>query len=340
MHARSQRFPLAVTSMVVSSLVMLSAGGARAYVRNVTSKGVPISWLTPCVSMYLYSGSPPPFMTAVQLFEASREAAATWSYPAVPATDLHLSVIAETQAPAEIGYDHRNVIVFRQDSWCRYGGTPQNTSSSDPSLPSDTTDTTCYSPSALAITSIFKNATTGEIVDADIELNAVYFSWSDRLANPVMAPTAPVADFQNTLTHELGHVVGLDHVCFSASDNHERLTDNTGAPEVDCYGSTPLPSSMTEATMYPSVELSDTSRRTLSPDDEQGVRDIYPRRQAACPVLIASGCSFVQAASAAATPAGRYESLTARGLVFVALVLSRRYKKRRDHRDSPARRAS
>jgi hypothetical protein len=333
MLSRLERFPLAVASMVVTALVLLSSASAYAYVRNLTSKGVPIAWFAPCVSMQLYAGSHPPVLTSPQLFAAGLKAADAWSYPAIPGTDLRLSVIAESEAAADVGYDHRNTIVFRQDTWCRHSQTTQNSAaSSDTSLPSDGV---CYSPNALAVTSIFKNTTTGEIVDADIEFNAVYFAWGDHFADPGLVSTAPIVDFQNTLTHELGHVVGLDHACFSASDNHDRLTDNTGAPELDCYGSLPLPSSITEATMYPSVEISDTSRRTLSPDDELGVSDIYPHLQAACPVLIAGGgCTLGQAPPAAAQPTWRYKSLVALGLVLVALASGRWHRRRDDRQGS------
>jgi hypothetical protein len=119
-------------------------------------------------------------------------------------------------------------------------------------------------------------------LDADIELNAVDYSWGDLVGQPDRT-TASTIDFQNALTHELGHVVGLAHNCFAAGDSSVRLFDNTGAPEVDCYSNPPPPALVTEATMYPSILLSDTQRRTLTADDQQGVCDIYPHQHDVCP---------------------------------------------------------
>ena len=47
--------------------------------------------------------------------------------------------------------------------------------------------------------------------------------------------------------------------------------------------------------MYPSVLLTDTTRRTLSPDDELGVSEIYPHRHEVCPPPASGGCSVALA---------------------------------------------
>jgi len=59
----------------------------------------------------------------------------------------------------------------------------------------------------IAITSIAHDPRTGEIVDADIEVNdGVYrFSAGER------PPDASWIDFASTMTHELGHFFGMDH---------------------------------------------------------------------------------------------------------------------------------
>jgi MYXO-CTERM domain-containing protein len=223
--------------------------------------------------MHFYLGSPPPVLSAPDLLAAANQAAAVWSYPQVAATDIRLGVVAEPEAAAEVGHDGRNVIVFRQDTWCRQPPPLDDAGNPEPG---------CYSANALAVTSIFKNKNSGEIVDADIEFNAVFYSWGDLVGQPALATTS-TADFQNALTHELGHVIGLDHNCYTASDGQPRRSDNTGALAMDCYGSVPPPVAVLEATMYPSVSLGDTTRRDLSPDDELGVSEIYPHRHEVCP---------------------------------------------------------
>ena len=141
----------------VLGLAGLSSRHASAYVREVTSTGVPIAWRNPCVTMHIYLGSPPPVLTAADYFAASTLAMAAWSYPQVACTDIRLNGVAETQASAGVGYDKSNVIVFRQTTWCRDPAPVDDAGIPEPD---------CYPGSALAVTSIFKNVKTGEIVDA------------------------------------------------------------------------------------------------------------------------------------------------------------------------------
>jgi MYXO-CTERM domain-containing protein len=118
-------------------------------------------------------------------------------------------------------------------------------------------------------------------------------------------------------------VLGLDHNCYAPSDGQPRLNDNTGAPEVDCYGNPNLPTTVADATMYPSVLLTDTLRRAISQDDAQGICDVYPHLHDVCPTLSSDGgCNVVTAARPDHTlTAMLYAGL---GLLLVALSLLRR----------------
>jgi len=153
------------------------------------------------VTMHIYVGSAPPVLTADAFFAASTQAAAVWSYPSLACTDIRLAMVAEAEATTDVGKDDRNVIVFRQNTWCR-----EPTPVDDAGIPQPE----CFPASALAVTSIFKNSKTGEILDTDIEFNAVDYSWGDLVGQPDLA-ISTTADFQNALTHELGHVLGLGH---------------------------------------------------------------------------------------------------------------------------------
>jgi hypothetical protein len=59
---------------------------------------------------------------------------------------------------------------------------------------------------ALALTTLSYNPATGEIYDADIELNTHGTNFTlDEVTPPIQA------DFQSIMTHEVGHFLGLDH---------------------------------------------------------------------------------------------------------------------------------
>lgn len=68
---------------------------------------------------------------------------------------------------------------------------------------------------AIAITTTTYDPRSGQILDADIELNVPSFIFSTVNAPPCVRPnysTSCIAwDLQNTVTHEIGHMLGLDH---------------------------------------------------------------------------------------------------------------------------------
>lgn len=160
------------------------------------------------------------------------------------------------------GKDMLNLIKFRDASWCR---------------PATKTDMArCYSSQAAGITTAtYVDSTTnprdGAIVDADVELNGVNFDIG--VDGQTLGTNGCIADLQNTLTHELGHLHGLEHTCLAAGDPPR--VDDQGNPVPDC--STPgLPAKITEATMYNYQDCGETKKSTLSDDDIAAVCAIYP----------------------------------------------------------------
>jgi hypothetical protein len=93
----------------------------------------------------------------------------------------------------------------------------------------------------LALTTITYNTETAEIYDADVEINSF-----DATFTVTDDPELVSADLLSVLTHEVGHFLGLSH-----------------APQ-------------RAATMYPEYAPKDTHQRTLDPDDEAGICEIYP----------------------------------------------------------------
>lgn len=97
-------------------------------------------------------------------------------------------------------------------------------------------------PETVALTTYAYRPSTGELLDADIDLNAA----SSTFVATVPAPPAGLIDVENTLSHELGHLLGFAHV------------------------------SDPEATMYGGSADAETLKRDLAPDDVRAVCETYP----------------------------------------------------------------
>jgi hypothetical protein len=193
---------------------------------------------------------------------------ATWNTGTHTATCSYMQVKEDPKAGVEVGKDNKNVLKFRdtgcadcQGHWCRpaIGDDPER----------------CYNMAAAGITTATyvddsSSSRDGAIVDADIEINGVDFAIS--IAGVTSSTVGCKAELQNTLTHELGHLHGLEHTCLAPGD--PQRVDNNGNPVPNCNGTTDP--TIINAVMYPFQDCGETKKEMLTPDDSGAICTIYP----------------------------------------------------------------
>lgn len=101
-----------------------------------------------------------------------------------------------------------------------------------------------HRPGTIAITIVSFDRRTGEILDADVELNQNTDQNPNGFVFSTGAPAPDTADLPTILTHEFGHALGLGH------------------------------SDQDRAVMWPTAGMGE-QRITLNTDDAEGVCDIY-----------------------------------------------------------------
>jgi hypothetical protein len=319
MSASRRRAPrgvrLASASLLIILVAVLAVRPARAFVRYKTSTGLGFFWPQTCVPVSAYPLSMANMtghmdMTSQQIMQAATAAASAWSTATMmgassSCTFLRVNVTESTGEAPAARLDYKNSLVFRTLSWCPASGDP------------------CYDPSALAITSVFVDTTNGHIQDADIEVNAKNFDWADLVADPTLASSAQ--DLQNALTHEMGHLIGLDHTC-TAGPVTPTPIDNAGQPVPTCDEAS---AAVRATTMSALAVPGDTGKRTLEADDVAAVCDIYPVAMDPMKCLAAdvapSGGEACRCATGAGAGGPAAAALT--GLAVLAAALRRRVKR-------------
>jgi Metallo-peptidase family M12 len=281
----------------VASAAVLVCRPASAYVRYKTEGGSGFFWAVATVPITTYPDDfSEPTMSTDQVIGAVMGAASAWSFGQNPCTYLNLQVGVSTEPTPVPANDGHNTLVFRSNSWC--------------GLAADGTCTTDYDPSALAVTTDTASKKSGQIVDSDIEINAADYTWADVIADPSLSNDQ---DLQNALTHEMGHLIGLDHTCYDPSSGLPQPYDDAGLPVPACPGS----AAVQATTMYPSADPGDTQKRTLAPDDQAGVCGIYPVDD---PPMVAGGCASCATVDG---PVGGME-LGGLGILAAVVVCARR----------------
>lgn len=215
---------LSLTLFMVLSCISYTRT-SRAYVLSLTTSGDATYWHTRCIPFWLSTTLSPNLdrnMIERDLIDSLR----AWD----SSSCTELSFVYEGEIDSNfIGYDtsegadNHNILTF--------------VSSPQPWL---------YDPSVLALTTVTMcvndtpECPVGTIIDADIEVNEQGYQFTTSDAQRVQM------DLANTVTHELGHFLGIDH------------------------------SNVSEATMYFQQNLGETSKRDLADDDRAALCTIFP----------------------------------------------------------------
>jgi MYXO-CTERM domain-containing protein len=247
--------------VLVCAVTLAAATPASAYVRYTLASGVMFKWPQSCVKLTAYPDDFVSHMPLDEIMSGVTASADAWSTVSDACTYLSITVDYSTGAtPRANPRDQQSMVLFRTKNWCKL-------------LTSGSCDTTMlYDSAALALTTVSARMSSGQITDADVEVNGFNFMWGDLVANP---PTgaSQVHDLQNALTHEMGHLIGLDHTCFPPTSTMAHPVDENGAPIPDCNVAS---IEVKETTMFPSADSGDVDKRTLAPDDQRGVCETYP----------------------------------------------------------------
>jgi len=188
-----------------------------AWVQSKSSKGAGLHWTGPCHTVYAHADGSGDVDDGSDI-DAIIASLETWN--AVECTPFTLIWGGLTNMEW-IGYTsyggNANIIIFHEEGWP-------------------------YDQRPVAFTSVTYNPMSGVIFDADIEMNAEDYEFTAGGPDKDLGDI----DIQNTITHEAGHIIGLDH------------------------------SDKVVATMYDWSTFGETQKRTLDEDDQDGLCALYP----------------------------------------------------------------
>ena len=204
------------------------------------------------------------------VFDAVSRSAQTWESQLQACGNLDLAETGQHSASRFVGYtqsgQNENLVLFRLQLCSAV--VPPGDSCVAAGNCGNAHDCWDHGSTVVALTTSSYIVSTGELLDADVEMNAASAT-PTIVDSPPCSPgaisTSCVAnDVQNAVTHEIGHFLGLAH--------------------------SPDPSS----TMYASEPLGETSKRVLDTGSKQFVCDVYPAGQVSkdcAPSSSSSGCS-------------------------------------------------
>ncbi len=304
--------------------LLVAAAPAAAFVRSTTSPGHPDQGL--CIywgaRQVTYKVNATSAGTAPCQDAAAAQALAVQSFPAwsPSCTDFRFVNGGGTTQTA-VANDGENRVIFRSGTCAAAGCSGNGCATAN-----NCWDGASHGSSTIALTTTTFNTSTGEIVDSDMEVNGWNGANGGASGLPTgfyltcLSPPAPACtirdpygqagciavDVGTIVTHEAGHMLGLDHTCESAYP----------AP----YNACPNP---TSGIMNPSLATSGTVRRTLTADDTSGVCGIYP---AGAATVTCSGSAPAGSSGGGCSTGGG--GVGAMGLLAIAILVAWRVRAR------------
>jgi hypothetical protein len=303
-------------ALLVAALALGSSLDAHAYVRSRGSNCQAVYWSQPCVYIQADSAYVAD-LSGADVERIIQQAINSWQ-SVIGASFIQLKYMP-ADGPREVTYrDGIQIIKFRTGQWCR------------PAV--DGKQASCYDRSAAAITTVsFINkkgdANDGKILDADIELNAVNNQFVDLDRALPRSDGRAQTDLWNTLTHEMGHMLGLDHTCRGPVDPVDTCTvDDKGQARPLCsevqrlHATNPAYKTILVSTMFAVAEPGDKEKRTPEADDIKGITDTYPKSRDPGMCSAPGSSTPSTGCSSTGSPTARSEGAGRAGLIAVWLV--------------------
>ena len=234
--------------------VVLSQAYARSRQSETDTKSQCLWWKENTAISYRVNAAGNDETPADSEFTAISAAFATWQTELAACSSLSLSegprsINRQAEFLQNANAANENLVLFRQRS-CKTLVPAGDSCVSDGSC-GNKYDCWQFTEGAIAITTTSFSPRNGQVFDSDIELNTPSYIFTTVDSPPCVrgmeAVTCIATDIQNTMTHEVGHLLGLAHISEATS------------------------------TMNPRAVTGELVKRGLDPGSKKFVCDVYPR---------------------------------------------------------------